>query len=93
MKSDIKLDDVLIAIRAHCMECSGGCKKEVENCRIKTCSLRPYRSLNAIGASRNEKHDKRQISMFDLQEKEGEKDGRQKRSGRTRNDKRSGIAR
>ena len=74
MKTDIKLDDVLIAIRAHCMECSGGCKKEVENCRIKTCALRPYRSLSAIGAERAPKRDKRQISMFDTQKKEGDTD-------------------
>lgn len=67
MKANIKLDDVLIAIRAHCMECSGGCKKEVENCRIKTCALHPYRSLNAIGTENKPKPDKRQISMFDLQ--------------------------
>lgn len=31
------------AIRAHCIECSGGQKKEVRECPIENCSLFPYR--------------------------------------------------
>ena len=31
------------AIRAKCIECSGGSKKEVAHCHIDDCSLYPYR--------------------------------------------------
>jgi hypothetical protein len=31
------------AIRAHCIECSGGSIKEVTECRITTCALHPFR--------------------------------------------------
>ena len=31
------------AIRAKCVECSGGQHKEVRECRIPECSLYPYR--------------------------------------------------
>jgi hypothetical protein len=31
------------AIRAKCLECSGGSKKEVRLCRIEDCALFPYR--------------------------------------------------
>lgn len=31
------------AIRAHCIECSGGAKKEVRECPIENCPLYPYR--------------------------------------------------
>ena len=34
---------VLRAVRAHCLECSGGSRNEVERCRLKECSLYPYR--------------------------------------------------
>lgn len=60
-------DDLLVAIRAHCLECSGGCRKEVERCRMKNCHLYPYRSVSAIGGAR-EKKDKRQVSLFDVME-------------------------
>lgn len=33
----------LKAIRAHCIECSGGEKKEVRECPIVRCTLYPYR--------------------------------------------------
>lgn len=31
------------AIRARCLDCSGGSEKEVRECRIVSCSLHPYR--------------------------------------------------
>ena len=31
------------AIRAHCIECSGGSTKEVKECPIAKCTLYPYR--------------------------------------------------
>jgi hypothetical protein len=31
------------AIRAKCLECSGGQRKEVKECPIKTCTLWPFR--------------------------------------------------
>ena len=31
------------AIVAHCLECSGGCRKEVKACRVKGCALWAYR--------------------------------------------------
>ena len=30
-------------IRSHCLDCSGGSRKEVENCEILTCKLYKYR--------------------------------------------------
>jgi hypothetical protein len=31
------------AIRAKCLDCSGGSEKEVGECRILSCALHPYR--------------------------------------------------
>lgn len=39
----MKLLTPIKAIRAKCMDCSCGDRKEVRECRIKTCSLWPYR--------------------------------------------------
>lgn len=39
MKTPIK------AIRAYCIECSGGSTKEVKFCPIETCPLYPYRMV------------------------------------------------
>lgn len=33
----------LKAIRAKCLDCSGGVMSEVRECRIVSCSLHPYR--------------------------------------------------
>lgn len=35
--------ELLTAIRANCLECSGGNKREVRNCKITYCKLYPYR--------------------------------------------------
>ena len=63
-------DELLAAIRAHCMECSGGSRKEVERCNVKSCKLRPYRSVKALGhiASPGKLIADRQIGMFDTME-------------------------
>jgi hypothetical protein len=33
----------LKAIKAHCLDCSGGSRKEVQGCEIADCPLYPYR--------------------------------------------------
>ena len=35
--------DLLKAIRANCLECSGGRRSEIERCHLTECSLWPYR--------------------------------------------------
>ena len=60
-------EELLIAIHKHCLECSGGSRKEVQNCRIKGCSLYPYRQEPA---RIREKPPKGQMTMFDLMKKE-----------------------
>jgi len=39
----LKVLTPLKAIRAHCIECSGGEKKEVKECPMERCPLYPYR--------------------------------------------------
>lgn len=56
-------EDLLIAIHKHCLECSGGSRKEVQNCKIKRCSLHKYRMEPA---RIREKPPKGQITIFDL---------------------------
>lgn len=34
---------VLSAVRAFCLQCSGGSRKEVERCNRETCPLHPFR--------------------------------------------------
>lgn len=67
MKPD--LDTVLTAIRLHCLECSGGQRNLVEHCAVKSCKLRPYRSLKAMGLTRERQPELTgQIDIFHLQE-------------------------
>ena len=35
--------ELYTAIRLKCLDCSGGSRKEVHNCKIKECPLWPYR--------------------------------------------------
>jgi len=37
------------AIRAHCLQCSGGMRKLVDECPVKGCNLYPYRRGGAEG--------------------------------------------
>jgi len=39
----MKTINLLKAIRAHCIDCSGGSWKEIEKCPIRKCPLYPYR--------------------------------------------------
>ena len=60
-------DELLTAIHKHCMDCSGGSRKEVQNCRIHGCSLYPYRQEPA---RERIKPPKGQVTLFDLMKKE-----------------------
>ena len=64
-------EQILIAIRKHCLECSGGSVKMVERCEIKRCNLYPYRCIKAMGGTKQEKVEKGQISFFEALEKGG----------------------
>ena len=44
--------ELLSAIRKKCMDCSGGMRNEVRDCRIKDCPLYPYRR-NALDVNEN----------------------------------------
>lgn len=56
-------NELLIATHKHCLECSGGSRKEVQNCRIKDCNLYPYRQEPT---RQREKPIKGQLTLFDL---------------------------
>lgn len=56
-------DELLVAIHKHCLECSGGSRKEVQNCRIKGCNLYKYRQEPT---RQRGKPPKGQITLFDL---------------------------
>ena len=60
-------EELLIAIHKHCLDCSGGSRKEVQNCKIKGCSLYPFRQEPA---RERVKPDKRQVTLFELMRKE-----------------------
>lgn len=60
-------EELLIAIHKHCLSCSGGSRKEVQNCRIKDCDLYAYRTEPA---RIREKPPKGQMTLFDLMKKE-----------------------
>lgn len=56
-------DELLIAIHKHCMECSGGSRKEVERCKLTGCNLYPFRQE----PTRNRmKPPKGQMTFFDV---------------------------
>lgn len=65
LKAELTLDDVLASIRAYCMLCSGGSRKEVEHCHIKNCPLFPYRCVSAVSECLNAT-EPGQISVFDI---------------------------
>lgn len=48
MKKAPRAEDVLRAVRAYCLGCSGGSKQVVETCILHNCPLYPYRSVSAI---------------------------------------------
>lgn len=67
---------LLAAIRANCLECSGGSRKQVRNCEIKHCKLWLYRMGEKEPPKRKgEKGNAcRQLTVFDLMEELYDKD-------------------
>ena len=51
------------AIHRHCLMCSGGSRKEVENCSLKSCALYPYRQPDS---ARSPQKPAAQLSMLDM---------------------------
>lgn len=68
MRAKPTTDELLIAIHKHCLECSGGSRKEVQNCRIKGCNLHPYRQEPT---RQREKPLKGQLTLFDMMKRKG----------------------
>ena len=60
-------DELLIAIHKHCLACSGGSRKEVQNCRIKGCDLYPFRQEPI---RQRERPSKGQLTFFDVVKEE-----------------------
>lgn len=58
--------ELLAAIHAHCLECSGGSRVLVERCNVKRCALLPYRSAKAMGAQVTERKIKGQVDCFEV---------------------------
>ena len=44
-------ETVLRAVRAYCVECSGGSRRDVETCSRIDCPLYPYRNRSAVAKS------------------------------------------
>lgn len=59
--------ELIAAIHAKCLDCSGGSRKLVHNCDIEYCPLWPFRRSEA--KERNQIRG--QIGLFDITEKEG----------------------
>lgn len=59
--------ELVSAIHAHCLECSGGSRTLVERCNVSGCALRPYRSAKAMGISQGkEREAEGQIDYMDI---------------------------
>ena len=41
-------EKILQAVRAYCIECSGGSRKDVDGCNRHACPLYPYRNRKAV---------------------------------------------
>ena len=59
-------EELLALIRQYCLSCSGGSRKEVEQCHIKTCPFYPYRNNRAMGRAATPKKCKGQLTMDSL---------------------------
>ena len=68
MRNPYNPETMSAAIRAKCLDCSGGMRKEVHNCKNKNCPLWPYRRTEP-----KEKADKikGQISLFEIEMRAG----------------------
>lgn len=64
----VDVSELLTAIRAHCLECSGGSRKLVEQCALKKCDLYGYRSAAAMEAGKKKEPDRMtgQLNMLDM---------------------------
>lgn len=59
--------ELLSAIRAKCLDCTCGSRKEVERCKLESCPLWTYRDAPA---REKPKPMRGQITMFDLIKRE-----------------------
>ena len=60
--------ELIAAIHAKCLDCSGGSRKEVHNCTIKDCPLWLYRRSEPREKSGQPKG---QISLFEIEKRAG----------------------
>lgn len=67
MRNSPSPDVLLVAIRAKCLDCCGGMRKEVQGCKIKECPLWSYRTAEARDKP---KPVKGQVTMFDFARRE-----------------------
>lgn len=63
MRNPPSPDALLVAIRAKCLDCSGGSRKQLHNCNVKKCKLYPYREPEAKKKPRKIKG---QVNIFEL---------------------------
>ena len=63
MEKKPRPEELLNAIHKHCLECSGGSRKEVHRCGLKNCALWLWREPET---EEKPEKDKRQVCMFDL---------------------------
>ena len=54
--------EVLKAVWAHCLECSGGSRKNVQGCEVHGCSLFPWRNCASALKSAEEALARRQAA-------------------------------
>lgn len=60
-------DTLLVAIRAKCMDCCGHCRKLVEQCRVESCPLHPFRTVRAVaGEHERQPEIKGQLDLFEV---------------------------
>ena len=64
MKKKPTPEELLKVIRAHCLDCCGGSRRDVHNCDIRRCNLWPYRKAEM---REKEKDLDGQITIFDFE--------------------------
>ena len=63
-------DELLDIIRAHCIDCCGGSKKDVRECTVFGCNLRDYRmGKQKYRSQGNHREDKEQMTLYDFLER------------------------
>jgi hypothetical protein len=60
--------ELIAAIHAKCLDCSGGSRKEVHDCKIRDCPLWLYRRGEPM---EKQGRSKGQISVFDIEKRAG----------------------